>query len=174
MKYAVVFGSNMFIGTTGVLSYEEEGKLKDFFNVKEIYRERSSGSYLAVDVDIKDADGSRIVKLFKSKPVVESSAIKVMYDKKRTYVTKEDETIVIEIEQLDTNDLSLPQSGPVAEMLNSNQLDAVIRVTGNFIVGDYKVVATTENTKIGGNTFDGNLAVGTSGLVLKQTGISFG
>lgn len=53
-------------------------------------------------------------------------------------------------------------------------LDAVIRITGNFAVGNHKINATTENTQIGGLTLGGNLAVGTGGLVLRQMGFSFG
>jgi hypothetical protein len=175
MKYAVIFGSDIYIGTTGVLGYEDnKGKVKEFFTVREVYRERSDGSYLALNVDIKDIDGSREVKLFKSKPVVESPNVIVKCDKKRTTVTREDGTIVIDIEQLDPSDPSVPQTGPMREMLNKNQLEAVIRVTGNFAVGDYKVKATTENIQIGGMTIGGNLSVGTGGLVLRQMGISFG
>ena len=175
MKYAVVFGSDMYIGTTGVLGYEDNnGNVKEFFNIREIYRERSNGSYLTLDVDIKDIDGSREVKLFKSKPVVESPNVIVKYEKKRTTVTREDGTIVIDVEQLEPNDPSLPHSGPVKEILNEYQLDAVIRITGNFAVVNYQIKATTENIQIGGTTFSGNLAVGTGGLVLRQSGFSFG
>ncbi len=100
--------------------------------------------------------------------------MKVKYDKKRTTVTREDETTVIDVEQLEPTDPSLPQSGPVRQMLDANQLDAVIRITGNFAVGTHKVKATTQNTQIGGITLGGNVAVGTGGLVLRQMGFSFG
>lgn len=164
----------MFIGTSGILEHESSGKVKEFFIVREIYRERSDGSYLALDVDIKDFDGVREVKLFKSKPVAESPSVRVSYSKKRTTVTREDGTVVIDVEQLEPHDPSLPQSGPVRGMLNTYQLDAVIRITGNFSVGNYQVQATTINIKINGTDISGNLLVGTGGLVLRQTGISFG
>ena len=164
----------MFIGASGVLGYETNGKIKEFFNVREIYRERSDGSYLALDVDIKDIDGVREIKLFKSRPVVESEVVTVKYDKKRTTVTREDGTIIIDVEQLDPTDSSLPKSGPVRQKLDTNQLDGIIRITGNFSVDKHKVKATTEKTEIGGYTLGGNLSVKSGGLVLRQNGLSFG
>ena len=173
MTYAVVFGTDMYIGTSGVLSYEVDGRVKEFFRVREIYKARSTDSYLALDVDIKDLDGTREVKLFKSKPVVESQSVTVHYDKQRTTVIREDGVIVIDVEQLEPTDPSLPQDGPVRKALDSGQLDAIIRITGNFSVGDNKLEATTEGLKFGGNMMGGNLSIGTGGLVLGPMGFSF-
>ena len=82
MKYAIMLGSNMFIGTNGVFTVEINGKLKEFFKVREIFRERSEGSYLTVDCDIKDSENKREVKLFKSRPVVVDKKIQIESDKK--------------------------------------------------------------------------------------------
>lgn len=163
----------MFIGTSGVVGYKTKGGIKEFLKVKEIYRERSNGSYLALDVDVKTIDGIREVKLFKSKPVVECENVKVIYDKKRTTVIKNDGTVVIDVEQLDPLDESLPNTGPVRQALDANLLDGIIRITGNFSVGEYSIKATIEKTEVGGVTMNGNLSVGTGGIVLDHMGISF-
>ncbi len=60
---------NMFFGSNGVLNVEINSKVVEFFKIREIYKVRSEGSFLAVDCDIKDRDNIREIKLFKSKPV---------------------------------------------------------------------------------------------------------
>lgn len=171
--YAVIHGSDMFIGTSGILSYEIDGRLKEFFKIREIDRNRSEGSYISVDVDIKDIDGNREVKLFKSKPVVASEDVKISYTKEQTTVRRPDGSIIIDIELLRNNDPSLPSAGPVRQALDSYKLDAIIRITGNYMAGKHKVQSTTEKTTIGYITMGGNLAIGTGGIVLRDMGFSF-
>ena len=174
MRYAIVFGSDMFVGTSGVLSYESAtGEIKEFFRVREVHRELSEGSYLTLDVDVKDNNGDREIKLFKSKPVASNENIKVEFDKTQTVVYREDGSIVIKVEQLDSNDASLPINGPVREYLDSGKIEAVIRITGKFDVGKWQIESTTEGNMINTNRFGGNLSIGTGGLVLRQNGFSF-
>jgi hypothetical protein len=42
-KYAIVFGSDMYIGTNEILTVEIQNRLIDFFRIRKIFRERSFG-----------------------------------------------------------------------------------------------------------------------------------
>lgn len=171
-KYAVVFGSDMYIGTNGILTVEINGKLVEFFRIREIFRERSSGSYLTIDCDIKDKDNKREIKLAKSKPVVQTEGISVHYDHKMTHVKREDGSTVIKIEQLEKNDATLPQTGPVSQALNRETFDAIIRITGDFYAGTHHLKVNEKTLSVGGITTSGNLLVKTGGLLLSSTGFS--
>lgn len=172
MKYAIMIGSNMFIGTNGVLTVELNGVSKEFFRIREIYRARSEGSYLAVDCDIKDNDNSREIKLFKNNPVVIDANITVEVDKTKTTAKRSNGSTIIEVEQLDSNHESLPKSGPIKDFLINNPLDAVLRITGDFYAGGNKLYADSSKLMIGTNTISGNLMIGTGGLLLTQGGFA--
>jgi hypothetical protein len=171
-KYAIVFGSDMYIGTNGILTVQIDGKLVEFFRIREIFRERSSGSYLTVDCDIKDKDNVREVKLAKSRPVVQSDIITVHYDHKETHVKRDDGSTVIRIDQIEKDDPTLPQTGPVHDALFKESFDAIIRITGEFYAGQHKLIVDNETLKVGGITIWGNLKIGTGGLHLTDMGFS--
>ncbi|MEX0608278.1 MAG: hypothetical protein WD016_12805 [Balneolaceae bacterium] len=172
MKYAIMLGSNMFVGTNGVFTVEINGKLKEFFKVREIFRKRSEGSYLAVDCDIKDSDNNREIKLFKSKPVVADENIKIESVKKNIIAKRTDGNLIIKVEQIESDNPTLPKSGPIPELLKTNQVDAILRITGNFYAGNFKVKIDNENMQVGGITLSGNLNVGTGGMRITQMGFS--
>lgn len=165
-----MIGSNMFIGTNGILITEIDGKFKEFFKVREIFRIRSQGSYLAVDCDIKDIDEKREVKLFKSKPVVANKNVEVEGDKQYIKATRPDGSTIIKVEQIDTNDPSLPDSGPVKNALDRNPVDAILRITGDFYAGNFHLFADNSMLKIGGIMVIGNLKIGTGGMRLTSEG----
>lgn len=171
-KYAIVFGSDMFVGTNGILTVEIEGKMIEFFKIREIHRVRSIGSYLSVDCDIKDNENHREVKLAKSRPVVTSDTITVHYDHRLTHVTREDGSTVIKIEQIESDDPSLPKNGPVYNALHHETFDAVIRITGDFFAGPFHLKADEKILHIGGISLSGNLMVGTGGLRLTSMGFA--
>ncbi|MDX1364039.1 MAG: hypothetical protein R3243_07465 [Arenibacter latericius] len=172
MKYAIMIGSNMFIGTSGVLSVDCDGTSKEFFRVREINRARSEGTYLAVDCDIKDVDNIREIKLFKNNPVAADENVTVSQDKKRMTAKRADGTLIIGVEQLKVTDQSLPQNGPIKELLDKNPVDAILRITGNFHAGGHKLVADNEKLRVDTNTLAGNLSVGTGGLKLTADGFA--
>jgi len=172
MKYAIMIGSNMFIGTNGVLSVDSNGKSKEFFRVREINRARSEGSYLAVDCDIKDDENNREIKLFKNNPVVADENVSVSQDKKRMTAKRADGTLIIKVEQLEVTDESLPKTGPVRELLDKNPVDAILRITGNFHAGGHKLMADNSKLMIDTNTLMGNLSVGIGGLKLTAGGFA--
>ena len=172
MKYAIMLGSNMFVGTNGVFTVEIDGRLKEFFRVREIFRERSEGSYLTVDCDIKDSDNEREIKLFKSRPVAGNNRIEIESNKTHLVAKRPDGSLIIKVEQIENDNPTLPKSGPISNLLKQNPVDAILRITGKFYAGNFKVNIDNENMQIGGITLGGNLAVGTGGMRITPMGFS--
>lgn len=173
MKYAIMLGSNMFIGTNGVLKVQKGDKVIEFFKIREVFKARSEGSYLAVDCDIKDVDNVREVKLFKNKPVVKNDELIINSSDSIIEVIRQDGTVIIKIEQINDTDPLIPQDGPIKGHLDKENIDTILRITGNYYAGDYLVTSDETVFKVGPITLSGNLAIGTGGLQLTNMGFSF-
>jgi hypothetical protein len=168
---AVMLGSNMYIGQDGILKYNRNNRLVDFFKIRDIYRQRSEGSYLAVDVDIKDNEGKREVKLAKSKVVASDKDIFVDCSKTETIVRRPDNSIIIKVEQIDPSDETLPKEGPVRMAIDSKLIQAIIRITGDFRVDSTQVFISNDELRVdGGGTLKGNLKTGGDFLMLHPEG----
>ena len=170
MAYAIMLGSNMFVGTTGILTVEQDGKAKEFFRVRDIDKARSTGGYIVIDCDIRDSSGEREIKLFKNRPVASGDDISVDYTPKSTAVTRADGSVVIRVEEVPADDPTLPISGPVAQALDS--VGSILRITGDFYAGPYKLHISDDIMQVGGTTLSGNLSVGTGGMRLGQMGFA--
>ncbi len=169
---AIMLGSNMYIGTEGLLKYFDGSTYKDFFRVRELHNIRSFDSHLTIDVDIKDAEGNREIKLAKSRPVASNlDNLKIETNKTCTKVSKNDGTLIICIEQLLLTDESLPKDGPVKMAIESGFINSIIRITGNFKVGETQVEMTKEELITGnGNKMRGNLKANGDFLILHPGG----
>ena len=75
------------------------------------------------------------------------------------------------MEQIQSDDPSLPQTGPISETLDSNPVEAILRITGNFYAGDININIDNEKMVINNMIIiSGNLSVGTNGITISQTG----
>lgn len=173
MSYAIMLGSNMFIGTNGIMSVEVNNRSKEFFRIREIYRVRSEGSYLVVDCDIKDNDGVREVKLAKSNPVAADENVRVEGNKQYVIASRPNGSVIVKVEQIEPNDPSLPVNGPVRNALDSGGIDAILRITGDFFAGGNHLRITNSSMVINTNTIAGFLSIGTGGLRLVNDGFVF-
>ena len=187
MNYLVMIGSDMCYGTNGVLTVQVGDKFIEFFKIREIFRVRSDGSYLAVNCDIKDKDNVREVKLFKSKPVSQNDNVIVSCDKKETKVTRQDGSIIVKIEQIDLDSSKLLEFEPlkktlagfppdmigsINKSLKAITIDAVIQITGDFFVGQNQVSLGVDSSAIGGVKTEGNFMMGTGGIRLSNNRFS--
>jgi hypothetical protein len=168
----IMLGSNMYIGTDGLLKYFNGSKYIDFFRVRELHNNRDFDSYLAVDVDIKDKEGKREIKLAKNRPVASSlENLKIESNKTCTKVFKEDGTLIICIEQITLADESLPKEGPVRMAIESGLIESIVRITGNFSVAGTVISMTTDELSSGnGGKLMGNLKANGDFLILHPEG----
>ena len=170
MKYAIMLGSNVLIGTTGILIVEEDNEKKEFFRVRKLRRERSSGEYIVIDCDIKDIDGKREVKIFKNKPVASTKRVYVDYTKKMTAIKRENGSTIIKIEKIEKDNDALPQDISIKQVLD--QMDEILRITGSFYAGHRLVEMDADNFKIEGNIISGNILIGTGGIFISRSSIA--
>lgn len=172
-KIAVLLGSNLFIGTNGILTVEIDKRKVNFFKIRKIFRIRAFGFYLTVDCDIKDKDNKREIKLAKSRPVANPDKKLVFCTRKVTEVKRADGSTVVKIEEIKSDNPSLPQEGPVYERLKQEKIDPIIRITGDFYAGPYKLSIDNKSLQVNGATIEGNLSESTGGLKLTSQGLSF-
>lgn len=189
MNYGIILGSNLLIDTQGILNVFENGKQQEFFRVRELNRIRSEGSYLVLDCDIKDSDGTREVKLFKSKPVASNPKIVVTKLDKGIKVCRDDGTTIIQVEEISINSLSETLATSIAHLRNKakkaeplkemiEQIDAIeafLEITGNFSVGSLNIRASKNELVIGQSAkLIGNIQKAGRGISLNDGGgISF-
>jgi hypothetical protein len=188
MNYGIVLGSNLLIDTQGVLRVFENGKQREFFRIRGLHRIRSEGSYLVLDCDIRDSDGIREVKLFKSKPVASNPRIVVANLDKGVRVSRDDGTTIIQVEEITFD--SLPETltrgiahwrdeakrvEPLQAMIK--QIDAIevfLEITGSFKAGSFDIQASRNKLVIGGAQLVGNIQKAGRGISLnKGGGVSF-
>ena len=188
MNYGIILGSNLLIDTQGILKVFENGKQQEFFRVRELHRIRSEGSYLVLDCDIKDYDGTREVKLFKSKPVANNPKIVVTKLDKGIKVCRDDGTTIIQVEEITVNSLpetlarSIAHWRDEAKRVESLQamikqidtIEAFLEITGNFKAGSFNIQASQNELVIGGAKLVGNIQKAGRGISLNNGGgISF-
>jgi hypothetical protein len=188
MNYGIILGSNLLIDTHGILKVFENGKQREFFRVRELHRIRSEGSYLVLDCDIRDSDGSREVKLFKSRPVASNPRIVVTNLRKGIKVCRDDGTTIIQVEEITAD--SLPETlargiahwRAEARRLEPSQtlikqidaMEAFLEITGNFKAGSLPIQASKNELAIGGARLAGNIQKAGRGISLNSGGgISF-
>jgi hypothetical protein len=176
-SYAVLLGADKLIGTNGVLSLEQDGKMLEFFRVRDVFSPGRTGSALAVDADIKDTDGTSAIKLTNNNPVVMGAGLRIQSSDTQLLVTRADGTVVFKAEQVEPDPSFRPAGGPLKDFFEQNPVEAVIRITGKFYAGSHLLksdagpvpaVAWTEDTQFETQ----NAPVALSGLRLTPFGFS--
>ena len=178
MTCAMIFGADLFLHVNGVLKVEDNGILKEFFKFHEVDRARSLGSYLVVDCDIKDSEGTREVKLKKSRLVGGGTGLQVQSPGKDIEIQRDDGSTIIKLEELDPETALKPfeyarKIPKFADLMD--QVELVLRLTGDFHAGAHHVVATGTSVHIGNAVLAGNLFAGSGGgITLSASGFSLG
>ncbi|HEX8532479.1 MAG TPA: hypothetical protein VF646_20730, partial [Cytophagales bacterium] len=138
-SYAVLLGAHTIIGTNGVLSLEQDGKLLEFFRVREVWSPGRTGSVLTIDANIRDTDGTSEIKLAHNNPVVLGKGIRVESSETQIVVSREDGTLIFKAEQVAPDQSFRPVAGPLKDFFEQNPVGAVIHITGTFYAGSHLV-----------------------------------
>ncbi|WDF56745.1 hypothetical protein [Mucilaginibacter sp. KACC 22063] len=145
MKYAFLLGSNAFIVDQPVITYEENGNMVEILRIKSLYgavHQSSDVHQLVVDTNLKDVDGHNIVLADND---LNHSDYKVVRTDKQIHVTNGTEHPVIDILQLDDAAIAGLSSHVINELGHVN-VDYLIRVRGDFMVGEHHI--TIDNEKM--------------------------
>jgi hypothetical protein len=176
-SYAVLLGSDKIVGTNGVLSVEQDGKMLEFFRVREVFSPDRPGSGLSIDADLKDTDGTSGIKLSNNNPVVMGMGLRAESTDTQVLVTREDGTVIFRAEQVEPDLSFRPAAGPLKDFFEQNPVGAVIRITGRFYAGSHLIKADARTTptvdQVGDSRFEGlNAPAAGRGLRLTPFGFS--
>lgn len=144
----------------------------EFFRVRSLFRPQQTGSGLSFDLDVKDTDAERAVKLTDGNPVVMGIGVKVDRQPGHTLVTRADGSLIVKVEQLEPDASFRPVSGPLQAFFAQHPVEAVIRITGEFYAGKHRIRAVAGAAPAGGMLREAIPAAPSDGLRLTPFGFS--
>ena len=170
MKYAFVIGSNAFVVPRNTISYGEDGREKEFLRINAVYHDlpHNETSFLDVSLDVIDAHGNPVT--IRSNDPVEGMPYTVKRERDNIQVFNPDGSLIIQVHQLDDDSAMALEHNITAE-LEVNTPVAVIRVTGDFRVGDLHIRAENEKLFINDNSYANSVQAGKNDLVFSSAGV---
>jgi hypothetical protein len=171
MKYAFIFGSNAFVVPSKVISYADGEDEKEFLRVNSIYHDfpaTQEKSHLDIDLNINDVDGTPIFML--TNLTVNSAPYSVKKERDSLQVLRADGSLIIQVHQLgDVAAMNLEHN--ITAELEVNAPVAVIRVTGDFMVGGLRISAENEKLFINDNGYGNSVLAGNNQLKFTLDGV---
>ena len=170
MKYAFIIGSNAFIVPHGVVSYGDNGSRTEFLKINSIYHDGPgyTGSFLDVDLNIKDTDGKQVA-IIANKPAT-GAPYTIETERNSIKVLRIDGSLIIQVHQLDDESAMALEHNITAE-LEIHAPVVVIRISGEFYVDSLHVRAENEKLIINENGYATSAMVGTHGLQFTSAGV---
>jgi hypothetical protein len=171
MKYAFVIGSSAFIVPGKTISYGTDGNWKHFLRINAIYHDTSApaeNTYLDIDLDIKDTDGTPVT-ILSNKPVT-GAPYTIKAERDSITVLRLDGTTIIQVHQLDDESAMSLEHNIVAE-LDVHAPVVVIRVSGEFFVDRLHIRAENEKLLINDNGYATSTMIGHSDLKFTEAGV---
>jgi len=168
MKYAFLFGSNVFIIPSNVISYVDNDETNEFLRIKSICHNDGFHSDLTIDTDLKDTEG-RGLKI-RNNEVVTSFGYKISRAPDRILATGYNNDTVLDIEQLDMESARKLDDNIAAE-IEAHSPDAIFRIRGDFMMGKMHVAVDNEKLSIGHDSYASATITGESGLKFTPSGL---
>jgi hypothetical protein len=171
MKHAFIIGSNAFIVPGKTISYGTEGNWKHFLKINAIYHDTSApveASYLDIDLDIKDVDGTP-VSILSNKPIT-GAPYTIKAERNNIEILRLDGTTIIQVHQLDDESAMSLEHNITAE-LDVHAPIVVIRVTGEFFVDRLHIRAENEKLMINDNGYGNSAMIGHNDLKFTEAGV---
>jgi len=167
MKLAFLFGSNVFIIPSNIISYVDNDQTNIFLKIKSIFLKNREESVLTIDTDLKDTEG-RGLKIHNNE-VVTSFGYKVSKTHDRILAKGMNNSTVFDIQQLDNESASKLGHNIVAE-LEMHEPDAVLRICGDFMMGKMHFAVDNERLSIGHNSYASSATTGDGSLKFAPSG----
>ncbi|HJP62453.1 MAG TPA: hypothetical protein VJ844_03380 [Mucilaginibacter sp.] len=169
MKLAFLFGSNVFITPSDVISYVDNDQTNIFLKIKSIFRKNSEQSALTIDTDLKDTEGRGL--RIEDNEVVTSFGYKVSKTPDRILAKGLNNDTVFDIQQLD-HDSARQLNGNIMAELEAHSPDAVLRISGDFMMGKMHVEVDDEKLSIGrGSSYSSATMSGSNDLKFTPSGL---
>ena len=168
MKYAFVLGTSAYIVPQGVISYADHEQSNPIIKINSIYHDNEPGSFLSVDLDIKDTHGNGVIV---NNNTALGTGLKVETAQNSVKVFNANGTLIIHVHQLDDK-AALSLELNIAVELERNAPVAVIRIFGDFMTHDLHISAENEKLFINDDGYATSALAGndlrftTAGVVL--------
>ena len=171
MKYAFIMGSNSFIVPGNTLIYSDNGQSVQFLRITSIYHDKPAGqgeSSLLVDMDIKDTDGHPLQ--LKDNNPDNAVGFKITEQRDRLLITRADGTTVVDVHQLDDKSALKLEHNIIAELEAFSPV-VVIRIRGNFMIGQLHIEIDNEKLFVNGNSYANSTLAGKTELQFTTEGV---
>jgi hypothetical protein len=171
MKYAFVIGSNAFIVPSAAISYADHEYEKEFLKINSIHHDLAHAAdepVLEIDLDIKDMDGSPVFIM--GNRALNTVPYSINKEKDNIRVLRPDGSLIVQVHQLD-DITALGLEHNIAAELEVHAPIAVIRVTGEFMVGNLHIIAENEKLYINDIGYATSAMVGKNKLKFTAAGV---
>jgi len=171
MKYAFLFGSNVFVVPGNTISYVDNEQTTRFLRIVSVHKDDPSGekrSVLTIDADIKDNEGHVLRITNNQSEDISNFHIQETYD--RVLVNKRNGSTVLDVHQLDYKTAMSLEHNIVAEMEVNMPLH-IIRLHGNFLAGGLHIEIDNEKLFIGDDSYAMAAQAGETDLRFSHAGV---
>jgi hypothetical protein len=171
MKYAFLFGSNVFVVPSNTISYIDNEQTTRFLRIVSVHYDTPPDqprTVLSIDADIKDNEGHVLRITANQSEDISNFEIHETYD--RVLVSKHDGSTVLDVHQLDYETAMSLEHNIIAE-LEVNMPLAVIRVRGNFLLGGIHIEIDNEKLFIDDDSYATAALAGEDDLRFSHSGI---
>jgi hypothetical protein len=171
MKYAFIIGSSAFVVPSRVISYAGNGEEKEFLRINSIYHDLAppaKESFLDIDLNIYDTDGTPVTLL--ANKFVTNAPYILKQERDSIQVLRDDGSLIIHVHQLDDESAMGLEHNITAE-LEVNTPIAVIRITGDFKLGELYVSAENEKLYINDIGYANSVLAGKNQLKFTTDGV---
>jgi len=153
MKYAFVFGTNIYISSERTVSYADSETKIPFLKILSFFSSHSNAanSILSIDAEISTSDDQKIV--ISSNQPNAGSMIKVLADDNRVQIFRPGhEHPVLDVLQLDEHEFSA-LSSHIYNEIEAQQVSVVFKIKGDFRVSGHRIVIDGESLYVNGDSF---------------------
>jgi len=171
MKYAFLFGSNVFVVPNNTISYIDNEQTTRFLRILSVHHDTPPDqrrAVLSIDADVKDNEGHILRITANQSEDISNFEIHETYD--RVLVTKHDGSTVLDVHQLDYETAMSLEHNITAE-LEVNMPLAVIRVRGNFLLGGIHIEIDNEKLFIDDDSYATAALAGDNDLRFSHSGV---
>ena len=172
MKYAFLLGSNVYIVPNNTISFTDHEQTNQFLRILSVHEDTPPDQprkILRVDADIKDVEG-HVIHLSGNKPEGPGD-FDVLEQVDRVVISNPDGTAILDVLQLDTDAAMALEHNIVAE-LEVNDPVAVIRLRGNFLLGNLHIEIDNEKLFIGDDSYANSTLAGANDLKFSDSGVN--
>lgn len=168
MKYAFIIGSNAFIVPHGAVVYNNNGDERNFLSIRSVYRDKQEGSVLVIDADIADTHGKKLT--IDGNQIVRNEGFNVTFNRDMIQALQSDGHILFDVHQLD-EDAAMGLEPFIVQELDRQDEVAVIRIRGDFMLGDTEIKAENEKLFVNDNSYATSAQIGHGHLAITPEGV---